>query len=451
MKQIHYIFTVPVIFITMLSLVTCSDSRAPRDRELLSRNLARVHINLDRPSGREKISFMDRALRFFMTEAVAQEAPAAFSTISITVTGPGMAPVNATYPAGPLITVLVPAGASRLFDIIAFVAPEDPSAARSFRGTAVANLTAGDTVPLPVEMNLHEVKLVLPDFENGRIIQMGDITGTGYAFRYGSDIGLGVTFTFRPYDVDFDNTGRIYIANYFFGPAEDTVIRLENINDTAPLVIDSGVNQQVRSLAIDRQNSILYFATDTVLRKSGLDGTGIQTLDISSGVEPITSITGMDVDADGMLYITGETGAGIPIPRLFRYDPVNEAVVASTGEALPAETEPWDVVVNGGVIYVANFTGNDGELITSYTRSLAFLAGYGEYAPSTDTNKGMFYGPRRFAATINRKLTIIDDSDTGDYDKLISMDNIAGTGWQTFPEGNDSGQEYFQFYYYSGC
>ncbi len=451
MKNKIYIQAIPIVLITIVSFATCSDSRAPLDRELLARNLARVHINLNTPATGEEVSVMDKVLRFFSTKAVAQAAPATFNTITISVTGPGMAPINANYRAGSLITVLVPAGTSRVFDITAVVAPADPSAARSFRGTAVANLTAGETVPLPVEMNLNEVRLVLPDHENGRIIQMADIFGADYVVRYSSDIGLGVNFTFRPYDIDFDNAGRIYIANYFFGPAEDVVIKLENINDTTPLVIDSGVNQQVRSLAVDRKNSVLYFATDTILRKSGLDGTDIQTLDISSGVEPITSITGVDVDAEGMLFITGETGAGIPIPRLFKYDPVNEEVVASTGESLPTETEPWDVTVNGSVIYVANFLGNDGELITSYNLSLAFLAGYGEYATATDTNKGMFYGPRRFVATLNRKLTIIDDSDFGDFDKLISMDNIAGTGWQTFPEGNDSGQEYFQFYYYSGC
>jgi hypothetical protein len=118
--------------------------------------------------------------KFFVPDAIAQTAPATFSNILVRVTGPDFGIMEQNF--GPLGTISldVPAGNLRQFEVIANVSPIDPGAARSFRGTALANLPEGETVSIPVVMTLFEARLVVPDeFQNHRIVKINSLSCEG--------------------------------------------------------------------------------------------------------------------------------------------------------------------------------------------------------------------------------------------------------------------------------
>jgi hypothetical protein len=105
-------------------------------------------------------------------------------------------------------------------------------------------------------------------------------------------------------------------------------------------------------------------------------------------------------------------------------------------------------MVKGGYLYIANRTssGVNNQIIQLNT-DLTSPVGFGQNVDVLNTTLGNFYGPRRFLAILNRKFTIIDDEDSGiaNRDKLVSMDDISGTNWQTYgTQGSGPGQ--FNFY-----
>ena len=141
-----------------------------------------------------------------MTEG---EAEAPVSTVRIRVTGPDLSIFEKEFPATGVITLHLKPGINR-FEITAFVRPGSPNLISTFRGTAVANISARSTSSVRVPMNADETKLVIQDYSRQRIVMMDSINGGNIRTRTGSDIGIT---TFWPYDIDFDAQGRIYIAN----------------------------------------------------------------------------------------------------------------------------------------------------------------------------------------------------------------------------------------------
>jgi len=408
-KSFIHIFLILIAFIFSIN---CSSSNT---------GTAQVTINLGFPNNISKV-YDNRSQ---------SRAPANIESIALTVTGSDMDTIDSTHTSDTTtITLDVLAGTEREFILSASVGAADPGVVLSYRGSTTSDLTAGETVSLTIAMAIDETKLVMPDFENSRIIQIDDITGTG-SVVYSTD---------APYDVDFDSLGRIYIAR---NDAVDGVIRIDDISGAGYLPISSINN--IQSLTIDRNNNIVYFAISTALYRCNLDGTDETLLTIPTGAEPIQSIRGMAINESGILYIAIETTAGY---RIFEYNPTSEEVTNVYNNA--NLNTPWDVLVKESYLYIANRNGANGYRIIQLDSNLSFVQGYGDSATSTDHNPGMFYGPRRFLAILNDKITIIDDYPSWDYDKLAQMDDINGTNWTTYPASGD-GQTEFRFFYYSGC
>lgn len=443
----HYIIS--GLIICSAFFVSCSDS----ERSLgVTKQSATVVLNLGLAEDHAVIhkSLFDRIFSFFVKDAAAQTAPAAFSSVTVLVTGPDIAPLEKQFTATGSITLTVPAGNLRRFEVTAHVDPADPSAAASFKGTAVANLPGGETVNVPVVMVLHETKIVIPDpadyvfpYTNQRIVQINDMTGAGWIARLGADIGFPGSF--RPWSVDFDHRGRIYIANNNGTSGSDVVIRINNMNDTACVTMGSGSNSGINSVSIDRTNHYVYYATEGPLnlRRCSLDGTGDTALTVPSSM---VSINGLTVGPDGMLYIVGinATSQG----TIMRYNPATETELDSyTGLVMPE-----DVEVKKPYIYIAD--GGDGPIdkIVQLDSHLENPAGYGTWlnTPDAKTTEGQFWGPRRFVGIRNDALIIIDDSSQPytNLGELISMQDITGKGWTPYgSDGKDPGE--FQFFY--GC
>ncbi len=414
MKKNHIkLFIIVLLLAFSPALFTCSPSGGD----------ATVTINLgfthDEASNRP---FIDRILGFFSTEAYAQP-PANINKITVRVEGPDMPTMEFDFDPGlPTLTLFVPSGSSRKFTVLA----NTPSA--TLGGSAERDLEPVENVSISITMGLFATKLVIPDFFSNRILQIDDIEDSTF-------ISNSVN---QPYDIDFDSRGRIYVAK----TNPPGVERIDDINDTNFIQIVGDFS--IESLAIDRTNNILYYASSSELYSSNLDGSNPTNLSMNS--DDIQSILGMSVDGNGILYIAGTEVSG-GFDRIFRYNPQNApgSRVTVVYDNTTILSTPWDTQVKPPYVYVTNLYGADGERVLQLNMDLLLVDSYGNEATTVNTSQGMFYGPRKFLKVLNEKIIIIDDRASDSFDKLVSMDDIDGNGWATLPTSGD-GQSLFLFY-----
>src|SRR5271157_3286815 len=182
MKRIKMMIYLAALIINF-SMLSCSDSESKLS-PLFKQTLVVLNLGMppENPSAYDN-TIWNKIRNFFVRDALAQTAPATFSNILVRVSGPDIGIIEQEF--GPLGTISfsVPAGSLRQFEVIAYVSPLDPSAALSFRGTAIANLPEGETVSVPVLMTLNETKIVVPDFQNSRIATIDNMSGANWNLR----------------------------------------------------------------------------------------------------------------------------------------------------------------------------------------------------------------------------------------------------------------------------
>ncbi len=196
--QCIYMGSLIMIFALFFS---CSDSEP---RTGLLGQTSTVIINLGMPSDQASDSSIFEKMRhFFVRDAIAQTAPAFFSSIKVRVTAADFGIIEKEFNPYGTISLNVPSGTRRNFEVITYVAPGDPSAAASFRGTVMADCPAGETVIVPISMSLNETKIITPDNFNSRIVVKNSMHS-----------GWNVITTFQqPMDIDYDSRGRMYIVD----------------------------------------------------------------------------------------------------------------------------------------------------------------------------------------------------------------------------------------------
>ena len=207
-------------------------------------------------------------------------------SFALTVSGTDMDDVTASGSSSTSqFVVEVPDGQERTFEVTASVSDTSDSAALTFSGIVTRDLTAGEpaAVTVPVDQ-LASTKIVIPDpgYYKYRLVQIDGMSGGGWSTL---DYNFNARFTysedFRPWDTDFDNQGRIYIANRTAGVSGDLgrVLRIDNINgDNFYEYPDAGYG--LMCLTVDRNNELLYYADlNGTLHQCNLDGTGHVALD----------------------------------------------------------------------------------------------------------------------------------------------------------------------------
>jgi hypothetical protein len=436
----HAIAGISAALMLLLLSFSCSDSE---NRHLALLNQAKVVIDLNLSDKQASSGVLDTIRRLFVQDAVAATAPAVFSSITVRVTGIDIGLIEKNFTPIEAISLSVPAGNLRWFEVTAYVAPGDPSAAASFRGTAVANLPAGETVNVPVVMSLNETRLVVPDYTGQKIVMMDTGTGQILASKNASDI-FGNALTLSPHDIDFDSQGRIYFSNYILG-SDGGVFRMDNINSTwNALSTGSCVqlvqNAQARSISIDKKRNVLYYTY-----YSTSNTYGISSLDLISGASGVIipaqtySLNTVCVDENsGYIYYTLvlNFGAG-PVYYIIGRDP---ATSTDLPNSYPSTATIFDLNVNGGYLYASlSSTAQVARLpLDLIITTPPVLTGQ----PGTTNN---FLGPERLLPISKRRLYVIDElGNDGDNsnERIISFTDINGSGWTTYP--ND--QNIFVFY-----
>lgn len=372
------------------------------------------------------------------------------SSYYIKVSGPGMETIEETFSKNIEKMVLdVPAGKSRLFEVIAYIDPSDSSAALSFRGTATLDLEEGSAATLPVSLSVYETKLIIPDPNNTpKIIQITDFNNPDWKELNTSNF-TNIT-DFRPYDIDFDSKGRIYIANNRSSVANEMVVRIDNFDNPNDTVMVGNVSAfGVKAIAIDRKNGYIYHTRGTDLRRTDISSPGIGTA-ISVAAFSTPQFAALAVDEEGMLYIADYSPNQIvkldpdnPLTFIKSYtsniDFINDFGTFSHG----------DIYTWGDSLFIANLNGITGYKVLELDKdTFTLLNNYGTATTSADISKGMFYGPHLFVGIRNDKFYMVDEyGENGLYlDKLISMDDMSGTNWTIF-DPTSIGQTAFDFYY----
>ena len=451
-------------FIAILSLASCSDSEK-RLSPLLNQTKVILDLGLPSAHAANDNTIWDKIRCMFIRDAMAQSAPATLSSILVRVSGPDIGVTEQTFLPYGTISLNVLSGSFRQFDVTAYVAAGNPSAALSFRGLAIANLPAGGTVNVPVYMTLNETKIVIPDGSNclgncpnyHRIIMIENISNAATTWIAKTTFPT-FTGTLNPYDISFDSRGRIYIANN----ATPGIIRIDDINGTNLLqgsasrygtVAGLPINN-VLTIAVDRINNLLYFSTGPLLYRSNLDGSSPAT-QLNITIPGGDSIRGIDVDDAGMLYIVAAfISAGTDY--LFKYNPNTQLQVGTPYSIGSGPANPCDVLVRSPYIYVANFTGITVNQILQLTfdgTSFNQVASNGNKSTST-TGQGYFFGASRFLA-IRNDLFIVADSNQGgggtDYDKIVSFSDMSFANWAPYGSYGGSIPGVGEFRLYSTC
>ncbi|HPV41666.1 MAG TPA: hypothetical protein PKX40_10840 [Spirochaetota bacterium] len=404
-----------IVISLLLSLTTfsCSDSE---HRTGMLGQTSTVIINLGLPNDHAAdTSIIDKVRRFFVRDAIAQTAPAVFSSVKVRVTAADFGIIEKEFNAYGTMSLNVPSGSLRQFDVTAYVAPGDPSAATSFRGTTVANLPAGDTVTVPVSMTLNETKLVIPDMQNRRMVIMDDITGSGWLPRTQADLGF-LEFFFV-YDIDFDARGRIYFTNSNNPTGEGGVWMMENINDLTPQQIYTG---QAYAIAVDRVRNLIYFSAGSTQSEIWVwDGT--TSTQLSSGT--YFQINGIDVEqSTGLLYLACNISGFYYIAK---YRP-GTGDIATYPDSGGLSEQVWDVVMKGGLVYATVINGS----VPANNRVICLSSDLNESSLlelRRDASSN-FIGPKRFIAPLNRRFYVTDDSYSTN-DAVVSFSNIFDTLW----------------------
>jgi hypothetical protein len=361
-------------------------------------------------------------------------------TYTLNVTNSGVT-VNHTFSSSG-DTIQVGSGEARDIEVLV----ETPSV--TFRGSFTnQNLPGNGTASFNADVTLYETKIVIPDYSNNRIVQIDDETGATWIERNAGTLNLngatGLT-SFGPHDVDFDNRGRLYIANFYGGSGmgHNCVLRMDDIyGEDLMNFSEASYDNGVTAIAVDRNNNYVYYSTNSTtltekLYRSSYDNNDITSLSVQGGTYEIGTIRGMAVDDSGMLFLAGADSSGNP--RIFRYNPSNQTVENQSTITL---NTPWDTVVKSTGIYCANYVEGGGSII-QIDSDLNYINDLTE-DPGTSTT---FNGPHRFLAILNRKFYIIDETEWSslDTERLVIFDDFA-TSW-TFFDPSMVTETDFEFY-----
>ncbi len=426
MNRKFSLLLIPVIAAATLYSCADSESRIP----VAGHTRVIIDLGLSPDQQTQKVSILDRALRLFAREAVAAETvPASFSSITVRVTAPDIGVIEESFPPSGIVSMNVPAGSLRTFEVTALVSPHNPdipstwTAAESFRGITRANLPSGATVSVPVLMKLETTRIIVPDYYQNRLVFLNDMGGSLNSLAYADYSGDWVAIT-QPRDVDFDARGRIYFI-YQYG-----LSRCDDLGGSGGQSLFYSTS--LIAVAVDRTRDLVYFTDGTTIFRRNLDGSLPGSLpDTVNTGGFLTSILGLDVAPDGDVLVaamdlyTYNNG-------FFKLDSsVSQGgVKASFTDSQYISGMVPDIMSKGMYVYVLNpYPPNE-----PYSMNLMQLvAGPGDSFTLVNDgplpSNGSFANAGHFSSIRNDGLIIMDRTFGNPDSKIIFMRDARGNGW----------------------
>jgi len=301
---------------------------------------------------------------------------------------------------------------------------------------------------------LSGLKLVVPDYYTGRLVQIDDITGTGWIEKTESDYVLGTGEQLAVTDIAYDQFGRLYTTVFNSSAQEARIIRLNSIGelDTSfEMTSVNNVSSPIGALAVDRNNNKIFFSyedIDYVTHLASVDFLGGSLTDYNFTTQfgaQYEPITGLATDNSGWIHIVMNSGSDWP--GFVSYHPADQ-----TKKDYYILPDAHDVMVSGQYIYIADPYSN---LDTAVKLARVPLDYASDTNPETVTDDpdstDTFNGPFRFIHTLTDDLYILDEPTTGELDdgRLIRFEldsaNFPGSKWTTF-KAQDVGKTSFDYY-----
>lgn len=374
-----------------------------------------VVINLGLDQHAKHTSLYDTIIKLLLSPAYAA-APSNITSITINITAADFSPIAKTYtPPFDIFKIEVPSGIQRTIEVLA----STPSA--TLRGVAIVDLEPGENT-VEIAMHLFQTKIVVPDYNNYRLVQMDDMEGSGFKVINASSIGY--TGTFAPYDVDFDDVGRLYIANYASG--YENIIRINDINSSSYVVINSA-DFEIATVVVDRKRNYVYYADWQTLYRCNIDGSNLKQDFNTSGM---TYFEAISVDDDGNLFISCYYPSDYSIVK-FNPNVGNGQILAYSPMVI---NKYWDVIFKNGQCIAAydDTSGLNDKLVILNISNLSIMNQYGTGTTNSVPSAGQFWGPRRFVAILNDKFYLIDEGIPGD--NLVSFSDLNFNNWQRYAD-----------------
>jgi hypothetical protein len=358
------------------------------------------------------------------------------TSLQITVSGAGMSTTTRTYTRWPdTLSVSVEPGKERTVGVRINISPACDSSVLAFGGEGtVKYLSAGQLARVLIPIAPVETKIVIPDCNNWRIVQLSSLNPATADWQQYQLVG------FFPIDVDFDSKGRIVVVNN----AGTNQITILDDYTTSHLTLNAGT---LTSTAVDRENHYFYFSNNTTVFRYqySTDEIRLQATTIGSRIpDPrIAAIRGMAVDEFGLLYLVCSLNNEWHVAK---YDYDNNIFTLG-----PLLQSPWDVIVKGNYVYVT-CSGTPALVKVNRNMDPASIVNYGQAAANnTDNTPGHFHGPRNFLAIMNKKFYIVDDGGAEDPnpspEQIIAFDSPdSWQGWEAKLAGDIKAGEAFVFY-----
>jgi len=377
-----------------------------------------IIINVGLQNQQAHNSFFYKLINFIQKPVYA-DPPSNIQSITINITAADFSPITRTYtPPYGIFRIEAPSGIQRAIEVLA----STPSA--TIRGFAIVDLKPGEQT-VDISMHLYSTKILVPDYTSHRLVQMDDMTGNEFVSINGSTISFpgGIIY---PYDVDSDDIGRIYIANYGFSTGQDVVIRLNDITATTYTSLGTGGMNGIKSVAVDRGNKLVYYATNNQLYRCDYNGSNLKNDYTMTG---ITNIQGIAYH-NGTLYIACTYASNY---RIVKYDITGNGQI--TGYSSASLHSAWDVIIKNDLCIVADddeSTLNDSIVILD-PDDLSLFNKYGTGTSLPSPLPGQFWGPRRFVAILNDRFYLIDERD-GMMDNLVSFSDLTFSNWERYDD-----------------
>ncbi len=374
--------------------------------------------------------------------------PSDISQINLTVTGKYMTEIQRNIPLDTgMITVRVPAGRSRTFEILAAVAPGAAGPVKSYRGSMKMNLEPRTNIEVPIRVDIYETKILIPDPLNSRIIQIDNLDGTSaetgetWKTLKASDLADAGFTSFHPADVDIDSLGRILIAaEYSTGAAPlNGILRIDDINDITPYESFEEL-PVVTAVAADRYNGFVYYSDSTSVYRCDMDGASQEKF--IEYVEESDGISGLAVDpANSLIFISC-------INNFQVFDLATGENLAVFNTLNEDGSEASDVIVSAsgicGALSKADIDGSGSNMIVRF----AFDA-ENHILSAAESYIINLAGPRRFLSPTNSGICFIDETynmGPGTLDRIIYMDDTDGTGRKEYGSTGEGEPGYFRFF-----
>jgi hypothetical protein len=277
------------------------------------------------------------------------------------------------------------------------------------------------------------------------IVLLDDLVAGQGVFERQTDTELTAGFL-SPQDIDFDGAGSTYAAGF------SSIWKFENhlSTYTSGGGLEAYLTESLDFIAADRVRDRLYFTASGLPELYYLESVSGLTTQFTDAVPliDVTTITnnsslllsdiqgtdafpsagllGVAVDEEGYVYVVTEAN-DLSNYTLLKIDPANPYAIVD-GIDLDAAGIDFiagygatgnDLLYREGSLYLLNdVAGGDPSapaVLKFSIDPLAFVESIGTPATGeTDTTPGSFLGPTRFAAVLNKRIIIIDESGSGD-------------------------------------